>query len=338
MESISLEDLDEVDLLLTELEISQGRRNLILCIVASPAYREKVIEVIKARFPCRVQAVEKGDNLISDLQKCSGRERGNSHLDSSRDACQDILDALNNFRELFYDAGVPSLIFMTPAALDEVIWKAPDFWRYRGGYHILKGEDHCRDFQAVEALSMPQGFSYQNKEELLRRKRINEYLLEKIMDQRERGKILAELGIVHSLLSEPRKAIDYYEKALVIARKIGDKKSEANALGNLGMPTIAWAMHERPPCTMSRHLRLTARSGTREAKGPTWETWDWPTPNWARLARPSITTSNIWPYPVRSKTKGAKEPTWETWAMPTQNLARFDKAIRVLRSSAGHHP
>ena len=37
---------------------------------------------------------------------------------------QDILDALNNFRELFYDAGVPSLIFMTPAALDDVIWKA----------------------------------------------------------------------------------------------------------------------------------------------------------------------------------------------------------------------
>ena len=28
---------------------------------------------------------------------------------------KDILDALNNFRELFYDAGVPSLIFMTPA-------------------------------------------------------------------------------------------------------------------------------------------------------------------------------------------------------------------------------
>ncbi len=47
MEQISLKDLDEVDLLLTELEISQGKGNLILCIVASPAYRERVIEVIK---------------------------------------------------------------------------------------------------------------------------------------------------------------------------------------------------------------------------------------------------------------------------------------------------
>jgi hypothetical protein len=51
MWSISREDLDEVDLLLTELEISQGRGNLVLCIVASPAYREKVIEAVKARFP-----------------------------------------------------------------------------------------------------------------------------------------------------------------------------------------------------------------------------------------------------------------------------------------------
>ena len=38
MEPLSLGDLDEVDLLLTELEISQGKGNLILCTVASPAY------------------------------------------------------------------------------------------------------------------------------------------------------------------------------------------------------------------------------------------------------------------------------------------------------------
>ena len=235
MESISREDQDEVDLLLTELEISQGRGNLVLCIVASPAYREKVIEAVKARFPARILQVEKGDNLISDLRNVRAEKEEILIWILPETLAQDILDALNNFRELFYDAGVPSLIFMTPASLDEVIWQAPDFWRYRGGYHILKGEDYGRDFQAVESRSMPQGFSYQNKEELLRRKRINEYLLEKIMDQRERGKILAELGTVQSLLSEPRKAIDHYEKALVIAREICDKKSEANALGNLGI-------------------------------------------------------------------------------------------------------
>jgi len=124
---------------------------------------------------------------------------------------------------------------MTPSALDEVIWKAPDFWRYRGGYHILNESEHRPVYQAVEALSRPFDFSYQSKEELYRRKRINEYLLDKIRDQRERMRILDELGTIHFLLSEPRKEIEYYEKALKISRKIGDRRSEGNALWNMGL-------------------------------------------------------------------------------------------------------
>jgi tetratricopeptide (TPR) repeat protein len=234
MEPISLEDLDEVDLLLTELEISQGRGNLVLCIVASPAYREKVIEVVKARFPTRILPVEKGDNLISDLRNIKLKAEEILIWTLPETLAKDVLDALNNFRELFYDAGVPSLVFMTPAELDDVIWKAPDFWRYRGGYHILKGEDHGQAYQAVEALSIPLNFSYQNKEELLRRKRINEHLLDKMKNKSEKLKILIELGSVHSVLSEQRKAIEYFRQALAIASEIGDKRGEENALGNVG--------------------------------------------------------------------------------------------------------
>ena len=155
MEPISLEDLDEVDLLLTELEISQGKRNLILCVVASPAYREKVIEVIKARFSTRIPPVENGRQSYLGSQKYQAKSEEILIWTLPETLAQDVLDALNNFRELFYDAGVPSLVFMTPAGLDDVIWKAPDFWRYRGGYHILKGEDHGQAYQAVEALSIP---------------------------------------------------------------------------------------------------------------------------------------------------------------------------------------
>jgi len=234
MDPISLKDLDEVDLLLTELEISQGRGNLVLCIVASPAYREKVIEAVKARFSARILPVETGDSLISDLRNTKLKDEEILIWTLPETLAQDVLDALNNFRELFYDAGVPSLIFMTPAELDDVIWKAPDFWRYRGGYHILKGEDYGQAYQAVEALSMPLDFSYQNEEELLRRKRINEYLLEKIQNKREKIKIILELGTVHLLLSEPRKAKEYYKQALAIAREIGDRMVEGAALGDLG--------------------------------------------------------------------------------------------------------
>jgi tetratricopeptide (TPR) repeat protein len=234
MEQISRKDLDEVDLLLTELDISQGRGNLILCIVASPAYRDKIIEAINERFSGRIQPVETGDNLIFALKSIQPDKNEILIWTLPETLSKDILDALNNFRELFYDAGVPSLIFMTPAGLDDVIWQAPDFWRYRGGYHILKGEDHGPAYQVVEALSIPLSFSYRNKEDLLRRKRINEYLLEKMQKKSEKEKILMELGTIYSLLSEVRKAIEHYEQALAIAREIGDRRGECNALGNLG--------------------------------------------------------------------------------------------------------
>jgi tetratricopeptide (TPR) repeat protein len=238
MESISLEDLDEVDLLLTELEISQGKRNLILCVVASPAYREKIIKVIKSRFSTRITSVETGDNLISDLRNIKPKADKILIWTLPETLSQDVLDALNNFRELFYDAGVPSLIFMTPAGLDGVIWKAPDFWRYRGGYHILKGEDHGEAYQAVEALSIPLRFSYRNKEDLLRRERINEYLLEKIRNKQEREKILAELGSIHSFLGDTGKSIYYFDQALEISRQIGDRQGEASNLAALGQAYV----------------------------------------------------------------------------------------------------
>ena len=234
METVALEDLDEVDLMLTELEISQGKGNLILCTVASPAYRDRVIEAIKRRFPVQVMAVENGDALIWDLRSIKPDEK-TLIWTLPETLSQDILDALNNFRELFYDSGVPSLVFMTPSALDEVIWKAPDFWRYRGGYHILKGEEYGHAYQALEALSTPFDFNYQNKEELLRRKRIHEYLLKKINDKRELVRILKEIGIIHFFLSELREAIEYYEQSLKISREIGDRSGESTALRILGL-------------------------------------------------------------------------------------------------------
>jgi tetratricopeptide (TPR) repeat protein len=267
MEPITLEDLDEVDLLLTELEISQGKGNLILCIVASPAYRERIIEVIKARFPCRVKTVEKGDDLISDLRNVNPKAEEILIWTLPETLSKDILDALNNFRELFYDAGVPSLVFMTPAALDDVIWKAPDFWRYRGGYHILKGEDHGQAYQAVEALSMPLNFSYQNKDELLRRKRINEHLLEKIKNKSEKEKILLELGTVHSLLGELHKATNRYEQSLALAREIGDSSIEENALGNMGNACVILGKTADAIEYYEQALAIARKIGDRQNEG-----------------------------------------------------------------------
>ena len=235
MESVSLGDLEEVDLLLTGLEISRGRGNLILCSVASPAYRDRVIAAVATHFSSRVLAVERGDKLISDLRNAKAEKEEVLIWTLPEKLSEDILDALNNFRELFYNAGVPSLVFITPVGVDEIIWKAPDFWRYRGGYHILKGEEKGMGFEAIGALSVPLDLCYKSKDELLRRKRINEHLLEKMQNKKEKANILKELGTINNLMSEPRKAIEFHEQALAIFSEIGDRRGECAALGNLGL-------------------------------------------------------------------------------------------------------
>jgi tetratricopeptide (TPR) repeat protein len=267
MESVSLEDLDEVDLLLMELDISRERGNLILCSVASPTYRDKVIAAIEARFPCRVRAVETGDRLIFDLRNLKAEKKEILIWNLPEKLSADILEALNNFRELFYDAGVPSLVFITPAGVDEVIWKAPDFWRYRGGYHILKGESKGVGFEAIGALSVPLDFSYSNKEELLNRKMINEYLLEKMQDKKEKANILKELGTIHSLLSEERKAIKYYEQALAIAREVGDRRGEGRILGNLGNAYQRRGETRKAIEYYEKALSITHQIGDRKGEG-----------------------------------------------------------------------
>jgi len=48
------------------------------------------------------------------------------------------------------------------------------------------------------------------------------------------GANLGNMGSAYAALGDARKAIDYYEQRLVIAREIGDRRGEGNALGNMG--------------------------------------------------------------------------------------------------------
>jgi tetratricopeptide (TPR) repeat protein len=235
MDPLDLDDLDELEAVLAELRISQKRGNLILCTVASPAYRDKVIRFIKDKFSSIIVSVEEGDQLISALKSIQPKAEEVLIWIMPEALNNDILQALNNFRELFYKTGIPSLIFLTPAGLDQVISDARDFWRYRGGYHELKGTEKGISFKALETLSSSLSIIYRNKEELIRRKNINEYLLEKIKDEGERLKIFLELGTIHYLLSDYCKSVEYSEQAFVTAREIGDRSGEGRAMNTLGL-------------------------------------------------------------------------------------------------------
>ena len=49
-----------------------------------------------------------------------------------------------------------------------------------------------------------------------------------IGDRRGEGHWLGNLGIAYAALGEVRRAIEHYEQALLISREIGDRRGEGN--------------------------------------------------------------------------------------------------------------
>ncbi len=225
MEESVMEDVDEIDTIITELEISKGRGNLILCVVNSPAYRERIIKSLRGRFLSEVIYVENGEQIIRTLKSHDFDDADILIWVMPEEPTEDILDALNNFRELFYEAGIPSLVFYNQAFSDTVIRRAPDFWRYRGNYYELKGTERGKAFEAIETLATT--LSYQSKDDLLRRRRINEYLLGRVRDRREKAKITTELGMISYNLGELDRALECFKNALKLYEEIGSKEGIA---------------------------------------------------------------------------------------------------------------
>ena len=68
----------------------------------------------------------------------------------------------------------------------------------------------------------------------MRRKRINEYLLEKVRDKNEKAKILGDLSTVLYHAGELDKALEFVEKTLKIFKDMGNRIESARTLMNIG--------------------------------------------------------------------------------------------------------
>ncbi len=232
MEEEIIEDVEEIDTLITELEISKGKGNLILCVANSPLYRDRIIQTLRGRFSSKIIIVKNGEQIISILKRKDFDDAEILMWIMPEEPNEDLLNTLNNFRELFYEGNIPNVVFYNQAFSESVIRKAPDFWRYRGNYYEFKEAERGLTFESLEALTTP--LVYKNKEDLLRRKRINEYLLEKVRDRKEKSIILSELGIISYHLGELDKALEYHGQALKLHEELGNKEGMAIQFGNIG--------------------------------------------------------------------------------------------------------
>ncbi|MBI4675227.1 MAG: tetratricopeptide repeat protein, partial [Chloroflexi bacterium] len=57
----------------------------------------------------------------------------------------------------------------------------------------------------------------------------------KLGNKGSEGNHLGNLGLAYAALGEVRQAIGFYEQHLAIAREIGDRRGEGNALANMGL-------------------------------------------------------------------------------------------------------
>ncbi|HIH44645.1 MAG TPA: tetratricopeptide repeat protein [Candidatus Methanoperedenaceae archaeon] len=89
----------------------------------------------------------------------------------------------------------------------------------------------------------------------------------RIGDRGSEGAWLGNLGLVYSDLGQAEKAIEYYEQALAISREIGDRRGEGNHLGNLGNAYSHFGQVEKAIEYYEKALAISHEIGDRRGEG-----------------------------------------------------------------------
>ena len=151
-----------------------------------------------------------------------------------------------NFVRDAYARMVPHpVVFVLPDyAITRVANFASDFWAWKSGVFKFQTLQKTRDFAEAKTIGSDRILGNYLKPE--RQERID--LLHRLLmeanpsgyksssnpNEASQINILNELGGAYESLSEFNQAIDFYDQALSIAKKLGDRKSEAVSLNNLG--------------------------------------------------------------------------------------------------------
>ncbi len=260
---------EELKTLETEIELAKGVGNIIVVVVNEPILRDELISPLKYKFKPLILDVDKLDGSESILEVikrevAKGNLEGHElliiyNLESTK---PEIFGFLNWHREFFYSLPLPTVFFCTRAFADELVTKAADFWRYRSGVYEFKLEEIEALRVAQEVLST--SISYENKEELERRREIAESLVEKVEDKKMKADLLHKIGTFHQLLYEYNKAKQYYEESLEIFKELGDRKGEASSLRQLGMIYHDRGNHEEAERLYSESLEISKELGDKK--------------------------------------------------------------------------
>ncbi|PKP52336.1 MAG: hypothetical protein CVT90_02690, partial [Candidatus Altiarchaeales archaeon HGW-Altiarchaeales-3] len=224
----------DLNTLSIEIGVSKGRGNIIICKVNSPYFREEILNFLSKQYTYEKIEVKEGEGnaLIKRLRQKKVSEKDALIWIMPENLSIDIEGALNNYRELFYEYPIPSIIFCNDLFLTDLIIRAPDFWRYRGNFYLF--EEPKGEAMYLASESLPISISFKDKKDLMRRKRINEHLLTIAKDKKQKVGLLLENSEIYYIFGNFKNMIEICEKSLRISKEIGDITGESACYRNLG--------------------------------------------------------------------------------------------------------
>jgi tetratricopeptide (TPR) repeat protein len=167
----------------------------------------------------------------------------------------------------------------------DIIWKFNlnnllDLWEYPRTlieiYEKLlpkdhfKGEPILKDKEVHGIVLGNLGNAYRNLGELKKAIEYQEQALKiarEIGDRRHEGICLGSLGLAYRDLGEPKKEIEYYEQALKISREVVDRINEGIWLGNLGLAYIDLGEPKKAIEYNEQGLKIAREIGDRRSEG-----------------------------------------------------------------------
>ena len=183
---------------------------------------------------------------------------------------------LNISRNLFPKyVSCPMIIWLPAYAISAILRGAPDFFSWRSA--IFSFHSHPEKISAISQ-DMLAGEHYASASLTLKEKEERIEAIKNLLDEyqslpstkankREQRRLFERLGVIYFSKGQSIKAIEYYQKALEIARDIGYRSGESADLGNLGSAYYRLGQIDKAIEYYQKSLEIDRDIGYRSGKG-----------------------------------------------------------------------
>jgi tetratricopeptide (TPR) repeat protein len=179
----------------------------------------------------------------------------------------EVLQYLNFKREELVEHHVKAVFWVREEELARISLDAPDFFAFRNRvveFMEVPTAEERRPALVEFALET----EYKSLDEIKRSIELKEKLLSELSTEAEiSGYLLSSLGILYGQIGSYNKSLEYSEKALKVAKEIGDRQNEGSLLGNLGIAYSNLGQVERAIEYYEQALAIAKEIGDRRSEG-----------------------------------------------------------------------